>query len=366
MTKSKLTTLLRTTAGRVQVGAAPGTFFENPAAIPSSVTALGFGPEGLESVEAADTRAVRSLRDRFPVIWVNVSGLADTDLIRALATEFQLNDLAVADVVNVHQRPKVEEYDDHLFVILRAPFEDGRLETQQLSLFLGRSVLVTFSERPSNMFDPIRLRLENSRSAMRSKNADYLAYAVIDAVVDSFFPLLEAYGEFVEQVETETIEHPSRANSREIHVLRGDLLLLRRCAWPLREIINELTRGTTDLIDQDTKIYFRDCYDHAVHVIDTIETYRELAFGLVDLYMASLSSRMNEIMKVLTVIATTFIPLSFIAGLYGMNFDRQYPWNLPELGWPFGYLFALSLMASTAGVMLWFFRKRGWIGGRDH
>ncbi|MDH3314262.1 MAG: magnesium/cobalt transporter CorA [Gammaproteobacteria bacterium] len=365
MTQSELTTFLRTTSGRVEVGAAPGTFFDNPTATPSAITAIGFSPERLESAEVADMPSVQALRSRFPVVWVDVAGLANTDLIRSLAGEFRLHDLAVADVVNIHQRPKVEEYDDHLFVITRMPIENQRLETQQVSLFLARGLLITFSERQSAVFDPIRSRLANPRSSLRAKGADYLAYAVIDAVIDSFFPLMESYGELLEQVETRTIEHPSRGNSREIHVLRGDLLLLRRCAWPLREIVNELTRGTTDLVEQETKIYFRDCYDHAVHVLDTVETYRELAFGLVDLYMASLSSRMNEIMKVLTIIATIFIPLSFIAGVYGMNFDRRYAWNLPELGWPFGYAFALALMATSAGVMLWFFRKKGWIGGGE-
>lgn len=363
MTQSELTTLLRTTSSRVEVGAAPGTFFDNPAATPSLITAIGFGPEGLETVEKADMSAVRSLRDHFPVVWVDVAGLANTDLVHSLAAEFQLHDLAVADVVNVHQRPKVEEYEDHLFVVMRMPVEGRRLETQQISIFLSHGLLLSFSERQSSVFNPIRTRLAAPRSALRAKGADYLAYAIVDAVVDGFFPLMESYGELVEQLETRTIENPSRGNSREIHVLRGDLLLLRRCAWPLREIINGLTRGTTDLVDPETKLYFRDCYDHAVHVLDTVETYRELAFGLVDLYMASLSSRMNEVMKVLTIIATTFIPLSFIAGVYGMNFDRRYPWNMPELGWPFGYAFSLGLMATTAALMLWFFKKKGWIGG---
>jgi len=362
MTQSELTTLLRTTSSRVEVGAAPGTFFDNPAATPSVITAIGFGTQGLESAESADMAAVRALRDRFPLVWVDVTGLANTDLIHSLAGEFDLHDLAVADVVNVHQRPKVEEYDDHLFVVMRMPVEGQRLETQQIALFLRRGLLISFFERQSTVLDPIRTRLANPRSALRAKGADYLAYAIIDAVVDSFFPLMESYGELLEQIETRTIEHPSRGNSREIHVLRGDLLLLRRCAWPLREIVNELTRGTTELVDQETKIYFRDCYDHAVHVLDIVETYRELAFGLVDLYMASLSSRMNEVMKVLTIIATTFMPLSFIAAIYGMNFDRRYAWNLPELGWPFGYAFALGLMATSAALMLWFFRRKGWIG----
>ena len=363
MTQSELTTLLRTTSSRVEVGAAPGTFFDNPAAAPTVVTAIGFGPEGLESTEKADISAVRSLRDRFPVLWVDVAGLADTDLIHALADEFQLHDLAVADAVNVHQRPKVEEYEDHLFVVMRMPVEGRRLETQQISVFLSRGLLISFSERQSTVFDPIRARLAAPRSPLQGKGPDYLAYAIVDAVVDGFFPLMESYGELIEQLETRTVEHSSRRNRWEIHMLRGDLLLLRRCAWPLREIVNGLTRGTTDLIDAETKLYFRDCYDHAVHVLDTVETYRELAFGLVDLYMASLSSRMNEVMKVLTVIATIFMPLSFISGIYGMNFDRRYTWNMPELGWPFGYALALGLMAMTAGLMLWFFRKKGWIGG---
>jgi magnesium transporter len=365
MAQSELTEFLRTTSSRVEVGAAPGTFFDNPAAVPSAITAIGFGPEGLETAEKADMPAFQALRERFSVVWVDVAGLANTDLIHSLAGEFELHDLAVADVVNVHQRPKVEEYDDHLFVVMRMPIEGRRLETQQISLFLSRGLLVSFSERQSTVFDPIRARLAVPRSPLRAKGADYLAYAIVDAVVDGFFPLMESYGELVEQLETRIIEKPSRRNSREIHVLRGDLLLLRRCAWPLREIVNEITRGTTDLVDQKTKIYFRDCYDHAVHVLDTVETYREIAFGLVDLYMASLSSRMNEVMKVLTIIATIFIPLSFIAGIYGMNFDRRYAWNLPELGWPFGYAFALGLMATTAALMLWFFRRKGWVGAGE-
>jgi magnesium transporter len=362
MNQSELTSMLRTSAGRVEVGAVPGTLFHNPDAESSNAIAVAYGPQALECAEAPDIDSVRAWRGALPVVWVHVSGFADTALIRAVAAEFGLHDLVVADVVNVHQRAKVDEYEDHLFVVLRAPAPAPTLETQQIALVLGEGFLLTFAERESAFLEPVRARLANARGALRAKGADYLAYAVIDAVVDSFFPLMETYGEQLEAVETSTIEHPDRRTSRTIHALRADLLLLRRCAWPLREVVNELTRGTAGFVTEETRIYLRDCYDHAVHVLDTVETYRELAFGLVELHMSSLSSHMSEVMKVLTIIATVFIPLSFVTGLFGMNFDREFPWNQPELGWPFGYAFALGLMVAVAATMLLWFRRRGWIG----
>lgn len=362
MIQSELTSSLRSSAARVEVGSAPGTFFDNPAANPTTAHAIGYGPDGIESLESVGAAEIRALHGRCGVVWVHVEGLADTETVRVLAAEFGSHELAIADIVNTHQRPKVEEYDDQLFVVLRAPCSDVDRSTQQLSMLVGDGYLLTFAERHSPLLAPVRRRLENPKSRLRAKGSDFLAYAVLDTVVDSYFPLLEVFGELVESVENRTIEQPDRTTSRAIHALRADLLMLRRCVWPLREIINEITRGTSDVIGAETRVYLRDCYDHAVHVLESVETYRELAFGLVDLYMASLSSRMNEIMKVLTLIATVFMPLSFIASVYGMNFDRRFPWNMPELGWTLGYPFALGLMAMTAGSMFWFFRRKGWIG----
>jgi magnesium transporter len=229
---------------------------------------------------------------------------------------------------------------------------------------LGENFVLTFQEGGGDCFDPVRKRLRRKRGRIRDVGADYLAYALLDAVIDGFYPVLEDCGERLGVLEDEIIGAPSGAAVTDVHDLKHDLLTLRRAIWPQREMINTLLRDESELVSAATRIYLRDCYDHAVQLMDIVETYREIASALVDVYLSSVSARLNEIMKVLTIIATIFIPLSFIASVYGMNFDRNAsPLNMPELGWRYGYVFSLALMLAIALGLLYYFRRRGWLGG---
>jgi magnesium transporter len=292
-----------------------------------------------------------------------VVGVGDAETVRRIGEIFALHRLALEDCINVHQRPKVEEYEDHRFIVSRMAMIREGPDTEQISLFLGRNFVITFQEQPGDCFGPVRERLRAARGRIRAAGADYLAYALLDAIVDSYFPVLESYGERIEDLEDDVLLRPDNRTVAQIFELKRDLLALRRAAWPQREAINTLIREPSPLIDDETRIFLRDCYDHAVHVLDIVETHREQAASLTDVYLSSMSNRLNEVMKVLTIIATIFIPLSFIASVYGMNFDTERsPWNMPELEWYFGYPFALGLMALTAAGLLLFFRRKGWIG----
>ena len=303
---------------------------------------------------------------RHAVTWINVDGLADIALIEAVGKLFNIHQLALEDVINVHQRPKVEEFDEHLFIVTRMLSEPSAKETEQVSMFLGKGFVVAFQERPGDVFEPVRQRLRRGSGQIRKLEADYLAYALLDAVIDGYFPALELRGEEVEHLEGLVVSKPREKLIGLIHETKRDLLELRRAVWPQREMLSALMRQEGTFIEERTKVYLRDCYDHIIQLIDIIETYRKVCSGLVETYLSSLSNRMNEIMKVLTIMATVFIPLSFIAGLYGMNFDTKVsPWNMPELGWRYGYPFALGLMLAVAGGLLWSFWRRGWIGGSD-
>ena len=293
------------------------------------------------------------------VTWIDVVGLHDFDLISEIGRTFGLHPLALEDVVNTGQRPKAEEYDGHLFCILRhfhLDTDNHRLTPEQISLFLLPGLVITFQEIEGDAFEPVRERVRRGAGRLHKRGADYLSYALIDALVDRFFPLLEALGERIENLEEELIDDPSSDSLDTIYELRRDLLHLRRTAWPKREMILSLQRDDSVLISEETRAFLRDAYDHAVEVMEVLETYRELAASMLDVYLSSVSHRMNEVMKVLTIIATLFIPLTFIAGIYGMNFQ-----NMPELSWPWGYPVALGLMALIALALLYYFRRKDWL-----
>lgn len=295
---------------------------------------------------------------------MDVRGLGDVGLIETLGRHFGLHRLALEDVLNTHQRPKLELFDDHVFVVARLPSGETGV-TRQLALFLGQGWLLSFAEQDEAVLEPVRQRLRTGRGRLREQSADYLLYALLDAVIDSYFPLLETLGERLEALEDAVLDRPEPELIGQIHAIKHELLALRRAIWPLRELLNGLLRGDGGLLSPQVGLYLRDCYDHVIQLIDIIETYREIASGLVDIYLSSQSARMNEIMKVLTIIATIFIPLGTIAGIYGMNFDTEAsPYNMPELGWRYGYPYALTIMAVLATGMLAWFWRRGWLGKR--
>jgi magnesium transporter len=346
-------------------GTSPGTLVVPADARPPRLRAIGFGPDRLEERELKDVGELAAMRGQWPVLWVDVDGLGDVGVLEALGSIFGLHRLALEDVLNLHQRPKAERYGEHLFIVARMPLtgEPGQLETEQLSLFLGKDFLISFQERPGgDCFDPVRTRLRAGKGRSRAAGPDYLAYALLDSVVDAFYPVLEACGDRLDTLEDELFGHGDSGAARRVHQVRRDLLTVRRAVWPLREELATLVRDPDPLVSEETRVYLRDCYDHVVQMIDLLETYRDLGAGLMEIHLSLLSHRMNEIMKVLTIIATIFIPLTFVVGIYGMNFDPDAgPLSMPELRWRWGYPAVMLFMAALAAGMLLYFKRRGWI-----
>ncbi len=294
------------------------------------------------------------------VLWLDVCGLSEPSVVQAIGDRFRIHSLALEDVLNVPQRPKVEWYGDHLLVVLREiRYPDP---PEQVAFLLADRVVVSFQERRGDAFDPVRDRLRQGKGRIRAEGADFLLYALCDSVLDAFFPTLERLGDEVEEMEERVLVSPVPETFLAIRRLKRELMAVRHAVWPARDALNLLLIEEHSLIRSGTKVFFRDCYDHTIQLMDMVETFREMASGLVDEYMSAVSNRMNEIMKVLTVMATIFIPLTFIAGLYGMNFDtKASPYNMPELTWTYGYPVLLLLMAAIAGGMLYFFRRKRWI-----
>jgi len=352
---------------RTPPGTPPGALIADPESPRPTVRVLAYGPDALVEQELDHPRQLHDFLEKWPVVWVNVEGLGDAEIIRVLGELLGLHRLALEDVLNVHQRPKLEQYPGYYFIVAHMVTLGEHVETEQLSLFLGENFVLTFQEgKPGDSFESIRERLRQKQSRIREAGLDYLAYALLDAVVDGYFPILEQYGERLESLEDEIVARPSGDVVARIHAIRRNLLMLRRAIWPQRETFNALLREEMPLVTNETRLHLRDCYDHTAQLIDLIETYRELGADLTDVYLSSVSHRTNEIMRVLTVIATIFIPLTFMAGVYGMNFNPgASPWNMPELNWFWGYPLALTLMAAVAAAQLLFFRKKGWLGSLE-
>lgn len=294
------------------------------------------------------------------VLWLDVVGLSDPGVVRAIGDRFGIHPLALEDVLNVPQRPKVEWYGDHLLVVLREIRYPEPPE--QISFFLSSRLVISFQEREVDSFGPVRERLRNGKSRIRSEGADYLLYTLCDAVLDAFFPTLERLGDEVEEMEERVVASPVPETFAAIRRLKRELLAVRHALWPARDAMNLLMIDEHSVFRPGTKVFLRDCYDHTVQLMDMVETFREMASGLVDEYMSAVSNRMNEVMKVLTIVASFFIPLTFIVGIYGMNFDPDAsPFNMPELRWAYGYPALLLFMAAVAAWMLIYFRKRKWL-----
>ncbi len=342
-------------------GAAPGTLSIDPNAPRPVLSVVAYGPDEFVEKRIHRPEEIKGYVEKWPVTWIDVHGLGDEKTILALGDILGLHRLALGDVVHVGQRTKIEAYPDRLFMVMRTATFREALETEQLSLFIGGKFVISFQETSDDPFDPVRERIREGGQRLRGSGPDYLAYALIDTVVDHYFPLLEGFGERLDALQEEVIERPERHVAAEIHTMRRDLLTLRRAVWPLREATQSLLREANPLITDETRVYLRDCYDHVVQIMDILESCREVASGLMDVYLSSVSNRMNEVMKVLTIFAAIFIPLTFIAGIYGMNFSTEIsPWNMPELNWRWGYPLALGSMAAVAVGMLMYFKRKGW------
>jgi magnesium transporter len=345
-----------------QIGASPGTLVIDPDAPRPRLRVFGYSADGIEELAACSLAELDRLKAKFPVVWLDVVGLGDEQLLRAIGDRFKIHPLALEDVTHSHQRPKLERYGDDLFIVARMVFspEDG-VDIDQVSLFLGDGFVVSFQQREAAIFEPVRERLRKAVGRIRTRGADYLAYALLDSVVDGVFPVLEYVGNDLERIELGLFSNPEPRALEEIQGHKRDLLAIRRAIWPLRDALALVLREPDGRITEDTRLYLRDTADHTVQLVELVESHRELCNSLVDLYMTSVSYRMNEIMKVLTLIATIFMPLSFVAGLYGMNFDTKHVANMPELRWSFGYPYALGLMLTIALGLLYFFRRKKWI-----
>lgn len=320
-----------------------------------------------ESIFEADFDSFEELTaklDTNKVNWINIDGLGDIGLLRKLGEYFHIHPLALEDVLNTAQRPKIEHFTTHFFIVSEMIYfdEESQLSFEQVSLFLGDHFVLTLQEECGHdVFERVRARLRAGRGYARKMKADYLAYALLDATVDQIFPVLESVGDSIESVEEELLDKPTRASLKKLYEAKRLLLHLRRAAWPHREIFNTLIRDDTGLVGRETQIFLRDCYDHITQIIDIIESYRDLTAGLMDLYLSSLGFRTNEIMRVLTIVSVLFIPLTFLAGVYGMNFKTDFKWNMPELSWPFGYAYFWVVCLATVGGMLFFFKRKKWL-----
>jgi magnesium transporter len=347
-------------------GSIPGILIVDPDAPPPKMRVMAYGPAGVIERELVDASGVTDLYPKSDVTWLDVQGLGDAALIEKIGACFGLHRLWLEDVLSTRQRAKVEIYGDIRFLVVRAIEGESASETDQISIFLGPRFVVTFQERYGDHFDPLRERIRNGKGNLRAHGPGYLTYALLDAVVDHYFPLLERLGERLDAVEEDLIETPATSCLTDIHTLRRELVALRRTVWPLREALHHLLRDVDAAFSAETRMYLNDCYDHTVQIMDLVESYRELASGLGEMYMSSTSQRMNEIMKVLTVISTIFIPLTFIAGVYGMNFQPEAgPLSMPELRWPLGYVACLAFMAFIGVTLTIWFWHRGWIFSRD-
>ncbi len=312
-----------------------------------------------EEKEAEEVEECFPFKDKPTATWINIDGIHRTDIIEKIGKHFDLHPLVLEDIANTGQRPKMEDFIDYIFIVLKMLCYDeteGETKAEQLSLVLGPNWVISFQESEGDVFDAIRDRIRNDKGRIRKMKADYLAYALMDAVVDNYFVILEKTGEKIEEIEDELVTNPSPETLQAIHNLKSQMIFLRKSVWPLREVISRLERWESPLISKSVDIYLRDVYDHTIQVIDAIETFRDMLSGMLDIYLSSISNRMNEVMKVLTIIATIFIPLTLVAGLYGMNFKY-----MPELESPWGYPFVLLVMLAVGVSMVIYFRRKKWL-----
>ncbi|HBO84242.1 MAG: magnesium and cobalt transport protein CorA [Deltaproteobacteria bacterium GWC2_42_11] len=299
------------------------------------------------------------LKEKPTVTWINVEGLHQPDIIQKLGDCFSLHPLVLEDILNTDQRPKIEDHGEYIYIVLKMLHKVNRAEfaAEQISIILGKNFVISFQEGiKGDAFDLIRERIRSGKGRIRGFGTDYLVYSLIDAIVDNYFVILEEIGERIENIEDELVKNPQAQTLHRIHGFKREMIYLRKAVWPLREVISALERKESPLVKDTTSIYLRDVYDHTIQVIDTIESYREMLSGMLDIYLSSISNRMNEIMKFLTVIGTIFIPLTFIVGIYGMNFEF-----IPELKWRYGYFIVISGMSAIAVLMLFYFKKKKWL-----
>jgi magnesium transporter len=344
----------------LKAGLPPGSlvYVGDRNAAKATVTVIEYREGLVREASLTDLTECFPCSDTTTVTWIDVDLVHHVELVAKLGECFGLHPLLLEDVLNTDQRPKVEEFGDTVYIVLRALSCNGErfsIETEQISLVLGPNYLLSFQERDSGIFSKVRERIRNEKGRLVRSGADYLAYALLDTIVDNYFIVLERLGERIEILEEDLVRNPVPSALQELHSLKRNLIFLRRSVWPLREVLSSLQREGSTLVSASTQLYLRDVYDHTIHAIDTLETFRDMLSGMLDIYLSSASNRLNEVMKVLTIIATIFIPLTFIVGIYGMNFR-----HMPELAWRWGYPLVLLLMALVSGAMIYYFKRKKW------
>ncbi len=323
------------------------------------ITFIDYDEQSFEEKQVTKIEECLKLKDTPTVSWINIDGLHDIELLEKLGKGFELHPLVLEDILSTGQRPKFEDYEKYIFIVLKMlsfSEENQSIEVEQVSLILGPNYVISFQERIGDVFENIRDRIRNAKGRIRKMGPDYLAYALLDAVVDNYFAILEKLGEKIESMEEEVIGDPTEKTVQQIHSLKRQMISLRKSIWPLRELIGGIQKSESSLIKETTDVYLRDVYDHTIQIIDTIESFRDMVSGLLDIYLSSLSNKMNAVMKVLTIIATLFIPLTFVAGIYGMNFEY-----MPELKVRWAYGAVWLVMITIAVIMLFYFRRKKWI-----
>ncbi|MGK7393711.1 MAG: magnesium/cobalt transporter CorA [Candidatus Cyclobacteriaceae bacterium M3_2C_046] len=343
-----------------KVGLPPGSivYLGDPNDAPVSISLFNYDNSHLEEKETTDIQDTYFTRSDDRVSWININGIHQSNVIERFCNAFNIHPLNIEDIMNREQRPKIEDNVAYVYVVMNMLTYDGEkgVVSEQVSLIITDNHVLSFQEQDGDTFEPVRSRLRSGKGKIRKSGADYLFYSLIDTIVDNYFLVLEKIGDKLEELEDDLLQGPEEDTFNELHRLKKEIISLRRSVWPLRDVVNKLERDDIKLISQETRIFMRDIYDHTIQVIDAVETYRDMLSSMVDLYQSMAGNRMNQVMKVLTIISTIFIPLTFITGLYGMNFNY-----IPELNWKYGYFMVWGISLTLVGLMLYVFRKRKWI-----
>lgn len=321
------------------------------------ITVIDYDEDNFNETQISNIEECSALKESPTVTWINIDGIDNISLIEKIGTQFNIHSLILEDILNTGQRPKFEDLEDYIFIVLKMlSYENDSIKAEQVSFVLGSNFIISFQESVGDVFEQVRQRIRNSKGRIRKAKSDYLTYCLIDAVVDNYFCILEALGEKIESTEESLVSKPTEAVLHQIHKMKRQMVFLRRSVWPLRELISSFSKSDSRLLTKSTDIYLRDVYEHTIQIIDTIESYRDSVSNMLDTYLSSISNRMNSVMKVLTIIATIFIPLTFLAGIYGMNFKY-----MPELQWRWAYPVVWLIMVIAAITMLIYFKRKKWL-----
>ena len=342
-------------------GSSPGSlvFVGDQRVEQARITAMDYGKDQLVESQIDNIESLPAFREKPTTTWINVDGLHDIEILRRIGKYFDIHPLTLEDILNTGQRPKTEDFDNYVYITLKMLIfdsENTRIRSEQISLIVGENYIISFQEIEGDVFNSVRERIRKGKGRIRTEGSGYLAYALVDAVVDHYFAVLEAVGEKIESIETQLIDDPDTFLLETIHTLKREMIFFRKLAWPMREMISSLLKSESALFQETTGVYLADVHDHTIQVIDTIESFRDLLSSMQDLYLSSASNRMNEVMKLLTIIATIFIPITFLAGVYGMNFEF-----MPELHWKGSYFILLGIMALIGLGMVIYFRRKKWL-----